>query len=382
MRSLVLFLSISALIFTSSKIEKEDIIRLKKPSILKEIHSVIPLYIDFKDTLSNDTLLEYLGENKVPIMFARKFQTGVCIDGKCRILNIELYWNITGRYLGFKLPDREFLSKTDHVKFNSAEYDKLHQLLANPNSELANYSLKKLVPVKDTTKIKVDAVSSATLTAVLDFVVPGAVYTTYTLWQIVYGSTKHEIEKITAEWLTAEIVLELLNSQNTEDKIWTLKHIPQEMEISGKLRDKLMKFISGNDVYLSELSLNALQPEALTSEVQMKLIEIFNKTELFQKRLIIRKLEDSPKLESSVAIIISSELNGFSGILVKTALDMLSNQKVEDETVTTNIARLLNHENRYIAKQAFRYLDNCRNLNSEILIKIEIYKKIISINYE
>ena len=138
MRKAVLFISISGLIITSFQFKTENIERLSEPSIAKEIHAVVPLIIDFKDTISNDTLVEYLSEEQIPVMYSREFLTGVCIDGKCRMLYIELFWNITGRYLGFKLPEGEFLSKTEHVKFNSNEYDKLNQLLADPNSALAN----------------------------------------------------------------------------------------------------------------------------------------------------------------------------------------------------------------------------------------------------
>lgn len=375
MKKTVLFILISGLIITSFQIEKGNIIRLNEPSISKEIHAVIPLFIDFKDTISNDTLLEYLSENQIPVMYSRKFLTGVCTDGKCRMLYIELFWNITGRYLGFKLPEGEFLSKTEHVKFNSNEYDKLNHLLANPLSALANYSLKELVPEKDTTKIKVDAVSSATLAAVLDYIVPGAVYTTYTLWHFVYGPTKREIEKITSERLSSEIVLELLNSQNIDDKVWTLNHISEKVEISFSLQNKLMELISGNDVYLTERSLNAMKPEALTSEIQMKLVNIFDNAGFLQKRLIIQKIGDSPKLDKTVVKKISSELNGLNGVLVKTTLEMFTIHKIEDEMVTENVAKLLKDENRYIANQAFKYLESQDNLDKKILRDIEKYKK-------
>tara|TARA_R110002050_G_scaffold149169_1_gene275539 strand:- start:8597 stop:9733 length:1137 start_codon:yes stop_codon:yes gene_type:complete len=375
MKKKVLFILISGLIFTSYQLKDENIVRFNEFSISKEIHAEVPIIIDFKDTLSNDTLVEYLSEEQIPVMYSRKFLTGVCIDGKCRMLNIELFWNITGRYLGFKLPEGEFLSKTEHVKFNSNEYDMLNHLLANPLSELANYSLKELVPEEDTTKYKVDAVSSATIAAVLDYIVPGAVYTTYTLWHYVYGPTKQEIEKITSERLSTEIALELLNSQNKDDQIWTLNHISGKVEISVSLQDKLMEIISGNDIYLAEQSLHTLKPENLTSEIQIELINTFIKVGFLQKRLIIQKLEDSPNLDNYVIKKFSSELNGLNGVLVKTILEMFTIHNVEDEMVTENVSELLKDDNRYIAKQAFKYLENIDNPDKKTVRDIEKYKK-------
>lgn len=375
MKKKVLFILISGLIFTSYQLKDENIVRFNEFSISKEIHAEVPIIIDFKDTLSNDTLVEYLSEEQIPVMYSRKFLTGVCIDGKCRMLNIELFWNITGRYLGFKLPEGEFLSKTEHVKFNSNEYDMLNHLLANPLSELANYSLKELVPEEDTTKYKVDAVSSATIAAVLDYIVPGAVYTTYTLWHYVYGPTKQEIEKITSERLSTEIALELLNSQNKDDQIWTLNHISGKVEISVSLQNKLMEIISGNDIYLAEQSLHTLKPENLTSEIQIELINTFIKVGFLQKRLIIQKLEDSPNLDNYVIKKFSSELNGLNGVLVKTILEMFTIHNVEDEMVTENVSELLKDDNRYIAKQAFKYLENIDNPDKKTVRDIEKYKK-------
>jgi hypothetical protein len=274
------------------------------------------------------------------------------------MLKIELFWNITGRYLGFKLPEGEFLSKTEHVKFNSNEYDVLHRLLADRNSALANYSLKELAPEKDSSNTKVDAVSSATIAAVLDYIVPGAVYTTYTLWHFVYGPTKREIERISSQKLSAEIVLDLLKSTNSTDQSWALTHINAEMEVTESLLDKFMELVSGDDSYLTERALNALKPENLTSEIQTELFDIFNKTGFLQKSLIIQKLKEAPKLDDEVIKSIASNLPNLNGVLVKNVLDMFAAQKIENEFVTEKVAALLQEENRYISNLAFKYLEN------------------------
>lgn len=340
----------------------------------------IPIISGQKDSISSDTLFEYHRKNKLPFMYSRKFISDVCTDNKCRTLKIELFWNRTGRYLGFKLPKGEFLSKAEHVKFKSKDYNQIHQILSNPHSQLVNYSIDDLVTKFNNSNV--DGISSATESALLKYVVNGAAYTTFTLWNLAYGSTKSEIERLTIKNLNTEIVQDMLDSQNRDDKIWIINHIPPEMEISGELRDKLLELISGNDILLSELSLNALNPKALTDDTQIKLLEIFNKTEEFQKSLIIRKLGYSPKLNEQVAKIISSELTHLSAIIIKLSLDMLGNQKIDDEIVSANIAQLLHSKNRYIANQALKYLENCESLSTELRREVEQFKKSNSKNYE
>jgi len=65
-----------------------------------------------------DTLFQIRSANGYPIAYYKKIFTGVCFDSECRMLDIVLYWNITGRYLGFELPEGEFLSKSDHQAFS------------------------------------------------------------------------------------------------------------------------------------------------------------------------------------------------------------------------------------------------------------------------
>ncbi|MCF6333935.1 MAG: hypothetical protein L3J11_11690 [Draconibacterium sp.] len=370
--SVILLLCI---LFFSFQTEKEKIIRIGEPAVKGEINKIIPHFINFRDTIQEDTLREYLGENGLPLKYSRKIVTGVCIDGKCRLVNVELFWNITGRYLGYELPVGEFLSKTEHVKFKSTEYDRLHHLLANPNSALASYSLKELVPEKDSTKTKVDAVSSATIAAVLDYIVEGAVYTTYTLWHIVYGQTKREIENITSEKLTSELVLELLNSNKLEDRIWALNHISVKMKISTALQDKLIEIISGNDIYLAERSLNSIKPELLTSEVQKQLSDIFDKTSFLQKRLILQKLKEAPHLQAQIATIFSGKLSKLNGTLTKSTLELFQIHHINNEETILEIEKLLSNKNRFIAKQAFRFLEKLENPDKRILKSISKYKK-------
>lgn len=345
------------------------------PTIHSEIKEIVPKYIDFKDTIPNDTLLIHLDEDGIPVKYSREIITGVCIDGECRLVRIDLFWNITGRYLGFELPPGEFLSKTEHVHFTPQEYDRLHELLTDRNSALANYSLDELVPQKDSSSQKVDAVSSATIAAVLDYIVKGAVYTTYTLWHIVYGPAKREIEKLSTEILNPEIILKILKSEQLDDKIWVLNHMSDNIELNPELLAEIMELISGKDVYLAERALHALKKEALNFEVQNELVKVFMNSGFLQKRLIIQKLKEAEKLNPEVTGLFSQNISQFNGILVKNTLEMFNYHQVEDETLNAQVAALLAHENRYIAAQAFRFLDSANVTNRKTQKQIEKYRR-------
>ena len=149
--SFLLMMILTLLIFTIKDVDY-DYTRLNPPSVSGEVKEILPHIIDFRDTIPNDTLWEYRNAEKMPLMYSRKIFTGVCIDGECRMVNIELFWNITGSYLGFKLPKGGYLSKLKHIPFSANDYDRLHILLSDPLSALANYSINELAPNKDSTK--------------------------------------------------------------------------------------------------------------------------------------------------------------------------------------------------------------------------------------
>lgn len=355
---------------------QEKIVRLFPASLKGTAEYKVPIFVDIQDTLNCDTLIEHRDKYQNTLMFSRKILTGVCIEGECRLVNIELFWNPTGRYLGYQIPDGEFLSKTKHKPFIPEEYDRLHKLLADPLSPLQQYTLNELVPVKkDTTPGKVDAVSSATIAAVLDYIVEGAVYTTYTLWHIIYGPTKREIEKITSSRLDAPLILKFLESEKIEDKVWVLSRISARTAFTPELMDTLISIIGGNDVYLSERALNVLPLAQLDKQVQQKLADIFLHTGFLQKRLIIQKLSDAPVLDDQVTGIIASHLNELNGTLIKSVMEMFVKHEVNDDQAIAESTSLLSHDNRYIAGQAAKYLESLESPDSKTRKAIEKYRK-------
>lgn len=369
----ILFLSVCIFSFQN---KEKSISRINEPELFAEATHKIPHVINFQDTIPNDTLFEFVDKNNQPVYYSRKILSGVCVSGECRLVNIHLFWTITGRYLGFEMPPGEFLSRAKHKPFFPDDYDRLNTLLANPLSPLAHYSITDLVPPVDSSKTKVDAVTSATIAAVLDYIVKGAVYTTYTLWHIVYGQTKREVEKITAQRLTPRLTMQLLNSKNVDDQVWALNHIPGKIEIDQKLQNKLMENIAGKDVYLAERSLNVLPPEILDSEsVQEQLGNIFAHSGFLQQRLILEKLKAAPSLHPVLLHQLSGELDETNGILIKLMMELFIKKKVNDNTVVADARQLLKHDNRYIANQALKYLETLDKTDRKTERSIEKFKR-------
>lgn len=127
-----------------------------------------------------------------------------------------MYWDLGGNYLKYELPSNKILTKIDHLPFSAFDYGLLHRVLLNKQSALANYTLFDLN--KPTKQEKVDGVTGATPPKLKGSFVPGALYTSYTLWHIVYR------QKITIQQYTST---KLLNSS------WT-NYLLENPELGGQ----------------------------------------------------------------------------------------------------------------------------------------------------
>jgi hypothetical protein len=277
--------------------------------------------------------------------------------------------------MGFRIEKGEFLSKTRHVAFSENEYDKLHNLLADKNSALAQYTINELVPNKKNAVSGVDAVSSATITEVLNYIVEGAVYTTYTLWHIVYGNTKREIEKLTAERMNPQLAMKLLESERNDDKVWVMNHLRPDMESTPEIDEKLLEIISGSDVYLAERALNSLDDKKISYDIQQKLVEVFKKTGFIQQRFILQKMNALEQMDEFTALALAEGLEKQSSFLIKTMLELFSNKKILSDKVNTIVAGLLGNENRFVSVQALKFLEKQNITDKNVLKKINKYKE-------
>lgn len=322
-----------------------------------------------------DILFQVRAASGLPIAYYKKIYTGVCFDNECRMLDIVLYWNITGRYLGFELPEGEFLSKFDHEPFTESEYERLHSLLADLLSPLGMYAYNELAPKPPVAEEEVDGVTSATSKDILEYVVEGAAFTTYTLRTLVYGPIQDEVESITRQALSEELVLRILQSPDISDKIWALGEVRDNVSLSPRLRDAVFGYINNESYSLAERAIDAIDGDELESDtLQMLLLEKFYETEYGLKKLILDKLKEAPQLDDKVKANLAENLKKWEGALLSNVLDLYIAQKVFDIETCRMVSELLQNDNRYISQKAFNFLQSSGLSDEGIDRDLETYK--------
>ncbi len=370
--NLMKYLFLLFVIFSLSGKNPEAVHYLYSPTFEAKDTEISFELVNFNDTIPNDTLFIVNDQDGLIHSYFRNILTGVCIDGECRLLNITLHWTVTGRYLGFQLPQGEFLSKSEHDPFKKKDYERLHELLADPYSSLANYKIEELVPVVG--EDEVDGITGATIAGVKDYIVEDAVYSTYTIWHIVYGNTQNTVENYTRQNLQPDLLVKILDSGHNSDVIWGLENLADELEWTADLQTKLFELIIKEETTIPEKAIESIPPAMLADEQnQLKLFYYFEKSSFFTQRKILSKLEEAPFLASTIEFRLAEKLPELNGSMIKNVLDLFAVHRIKQPESEEIIAGLLDHENQFIARKAFQFLEKHPSDNKKIERQLKKY---------
>ncbi|HRX12258.1 MAG TPA: hypothetical protein P5210_11440 [Draconibacterium sp.] len=165
---------------------------------------------------------------QIPFRYEADINMPVCDDTLCANVILQIYWDLAGNYAGFDTVPGFPLTKFDHKKFTSADYEKLDQILKNRNSMLRILNKEDLVDKSVKVKSEtVDAVTGATPQTVKKSVVEGAVYSSYSLWHFVNGAIKNQMTQFTQNIYSESITRQLLQSANYETQLFALKKMSE-----------------------------------------------------------------------------------------------------------------------------------------------------------
>lgn len=181
--------------------------------------------LSFPSTTTASDFALYLlkDENRQPLFFYSALTTPVCIDNICKPVDIELYWDLVGQYIGLAIDPERPLTKYDHEVWVEEDYKKLHALLQNKHSILNRKSLDNLYDMqesrKDTIRFngqEVDAITAATKKEIKAHIIDGALYSCYAIWQIGHGPVRDSIRNFIDRSFDQDQWLKFLYSENRE----------------------------------------------------------------------------------------------------------------------------------------------------------------------
>jgi len=306
--------------------------------------------------LGKDTLFQIRTAEGEPMAYYRKIKQEACFDGKCRPLNVWVYWNITGRYLGLALPPGEFLSKTEHVPFTRAEYWRLNGLLADSLSPLGQWKIQQIK--KTSGEADLDGITGATTPSIAPYVVKGALYTTYVLWHVIYGNTQQEVMRLTAAQLTPNLIAKIISGKDRSDRLWVLPYLT-ETDLAPTLQDSLLAMINEENYSLSERVIKLLPAKSLDDPLmQNKWVAQLKVVHYALQSLLLEKLMHASTLYPASAVALAEQMKHLNGKPLANIFKLYRKFQVSDKRVMRVVTELSNSDNGYVAHMAKDYLTN------------------------
>lgn len=311
------------------------------------------------DSTSVEVRLSYTSDGE-PEAYYCHVDTPVCEEGLCKLMVVDVYWDLLGNFLRYELPEGESLTKMDHEEFTDEDHAQLRKILSDRSSILRDYPVGDLVDRRIVKKsANVDAVSSATRVDVKDAVVSGAVYSTYVLWHIVNGPIASRIAEHSKPFLTLERVEKMFYSSNFYYQYYALNSISSKDSV--KYLDEVMHLVKNGVSYIPYFAIEKLPASAWAKDpYQRELLEFFGKTDFELQNFILNRIERVPISAEALDQLVSA-LHGLRDSQMVKALAVVRNNMPDlSSAAREKLAKLKGHSNKEIAQAVVKILGNAK----------------------
>ncbi|HPM81578.1 MAG TPA: hypothetical protein PLF81_12810 [Candidatus Anammoximicrobium sp.] len=306
--------------------------------------------------------------------YAMRVTTEVCTDKKCKIVEVTMYWNAVGDYERLECPPGNPLTKKEHVPFTAADYAKLDGILKDRESILARHSLAFLAkPVE--TDLGIDALSGATPLTVQESVVQDAAYTSWALWHWANGEIVQKLRGLTEQSCTLPYLRQLLRSQNRSYVDFALKHILAQRPLESQLLDDVLHVLEHGDREQIALSLQFVTGAARDKQqLHARLIESYGRMKSMYSPLILDYFAAQPELPWATLEGLTTHLDRLPYFQVHLILRLLEERKFFSKKTESDVVRLLNGDDFFIARRASEHLLN-QDLSGEVKEKVHAFRQ-------
>jgi hypothetical protein len=339
---------------------------MRSPFSPEKVERTSKVLIQFKDSIPDDTLTIYYAPIDQPVAFSRNIHTAVCSDTVCRLVNLTLYWEITGKFMGYSIPAGEELTKKEHEPFMESDYQRLNEILADSSSLLKFYALDEVGPVQKTVA-KIDGITGATIPDLSSWIVPNAAYTSSTLWHITYGATRDSVMAYTSKnLLSIHLLNDLLKDGDPYNQIKAFQWINESKFNRNHFIQQALDVLHKGNYPVFGSALNFLKGCADKERLQMEVVQLLGHEDFRIKIQVTDFLHESEKLSRPVALELMTFLQSENYYLVNTVLNLLDKRYQLDQNDLLKISSLLRSKNKTIANRVYYFLLS-RNANNQYL---------------
>jgi len=312
--------------------------------------------------------------NGFPVGYALHITTEVCMDKKCKTVEATIHWNAVGYYERLEHPPGKPLTKKEHVPFDADDYAKLDRILGDRNSILATHSLAFLAkPVENDEGI--DAWSGATPLTVQQSVVKDAAFTTWVMWRWANGEIVQTLRSLTEKSCTRRYLQHLLGSDDRRCVDFGLKYVMEHRSSDVQFVDDVFRILENGDREHVVLSLRFLSSAMKDKEkLHARLIESCCRMKSMYSPIVLDYFADERDLSRTTLEGLTAHLDRLPYFQIHLILRLLEQRKFFSEKTESDISRLLDGDDFFIARRACEHLMK-QDLSSEIEEKVNDFRK-------
>jgi len=310
------------------------------------------------------TLCQQRGEDGLPTGYHMIVNSVICRKKTCEVLEGRMYWDEIGRYQRYELPPGKHLTKKDHTAFTPKEYAHLDRLLRNRNSLLRDYAYEKLTAPESWDDV--DAITGATAKEIKAEVVEGAGYTCYTLWHWANGDVVREIQRLTAKSLNTALACRLLGSGDEDAMLFALRNLESSNLYDAKVVAAVSETVPDAGAARLVLSLTYLSRAVKDGSVFYRdTADLFWKLNRREKQTLLDFVESQPQ---PAPVFFDALIKGLPRLTeyyeIHRVLALVEKYNYASDRLTPQVTALLKHENFFIARRAYWFLEK-RELDEE-----------------
>ncbi|GHB79805.1 hypothetical protein [Persicitalea jodogahamensis] len=233
--------------------------------------------------------------------YSANIMAPVCEEGICYNVNVVFNWNLIGEFIDYQVQPYDPLTKLDHKPFTLADYAKLQGILTNHDLIFTGLPADELVVKAEET---VDGYSGATIEAIKDEVIDGALFTCYTLWHIANGAVVDSIRQHTQRQLDKPMIAKIIGYNTASANYYLIDHM-SETQFAQNLPE-IIGLIQAGKGYFPKNAIEKI-PEKLFGRQEMQdfLIQNYDSLSYYTQVAALSKLQNVPLQKDLTSMLLT-----------------------------------------------------------------------------
>jgi hypothetical protein len=326
-------------------------------------------------------VIQLLDANREPREYFMDVDSVVCADSECEIITVRIHFDPLGNYLRYELPAGGNLTKWGHKPFSLADHQNLHQILANPYSQLKSVAWDQITMPKNAAAASgnVDGIAGATMLSKRSIVVVGAAYTCCTLWHWTHGGVGKVIREMTGQASDKRDLIRYLNGGDEAYAAFALDQLRERELFDTEAIDAVVAVVRQGSHQLTKDALSYLEAASDEQSVDYFFCRSEDDDLVADALKRVRFLEALRDTDRKPPPGFLHRLGTWLGRAdshyeVHLLLSLLERDRVTSDQVISGAMSLLESEDSLVVRRCCRYLES-QQLNQSQRDRFEAFKQ-------